>query len=209
MRRAVAGFWWSPTTQGTPALVVTAAFFTLGALGGALLALRVAEGGAEALEAYLEQFFSLARDGELAQPSFFMLLWRALRWPLLAFLLGFSALGVLFLPLLSSLRGFFLAFSVASFTRSYARKGLAASFLLLGVPGSVYLPVFFLLCAQSLRAAWALTGRTPGQSRREMPYDRDYFLRCGVCAAAMFAGLLIEWVALPTLLVGVASGFVQ
>lgn len=209
MRRAVAGFWWSPTTQGTPALVVTAAFFTLGALGGAMLALGASEGGADALEAYLEQFLTLARAGELTHPSFLMLLWRALRWPLFAFLFGFSALGVVLLPVLSSLRGFFLAFSIASFARSYARRGLAVSFLLLGVPGAVYLPVFFLLCTQSLGAAWSLLGRTSGQSRREIPYDRGYFLRCGVCAAAMLAGLFVEWAALPTLMAGVASGFAQ
>ncbi len=206
MRRAVTGFWWSPTTQGTPALVVTAAFFTFGVLVGSLLALQVTEGGAEALNAYLEQFLALAQVGGLTQPSFFTLMWRAIRWPLFAFLLGFSALGVLFLPILSSMRGFFLAFSIASFARSYARRGVAISFLLLGVPEAVYLPVFFLLCVQSLGAAWSFAGRIPGQGRRELPYDRGYFLRCGVCAVAMAVGLFIEWAALPTLMAGVASG---
>lgn len=205
MRRAVAGFWWSPTAQGTPALVVTAAFFTLGALAGSFLALQMNAEGMEALGSYLEQFLAAAQGGGLYQPSLPELLWRALRWPLAAFFLGFTALGLLGVPILASMRGFFLTFSVASFSRAFGRKGVATSFLLLGIPGFFYLPAFFLLCAQSFAAAWSLAAARGVQGRRESGFGRDQILRSGACAAAVGIGILTERVLLPVLLSGTAA----
>lgn len=205
MRRAVAGFWWSPTTQGTPALVVTAAFFTLGSLAGAFLALRSSASGIEALGSYLAQFLSAAQEGGLSQPALPELLWRALRWPLGAFFLGFTAMGLLGVPILASLRGFFLTFSVASFALAFGRNGVAASFLLLGIPGIFYLPAFFLLCTQSFLSAWTLAAGRGGTGHRETGPGRDQLLRCGVCAAAVTAGLFTEKFLVPILLSGTAS----
>ena len=209
MRRTVAGFWWSPTIEGTPALVVTAAFFILGVLIGCLTAFRINTDGTEALCAYLERFLSMAREGELVLPQFPALLWRTLRWPLAAFLLSFTALGLLGIPLLSALRGFFLAFSVASFARVYGHDGLTVAFLLQGIPGLLSVPAFFLLSTQSLSAAYTLAGRGSGQGRRDLPYGRDYFLRCGLCAGVFFASLLVECYLVPILVTGWAGALLQ
>lgn len=209
MRRTVAGFWWSPTIEGTPALVVTAAFFALGALAGCLMAARIDADGAEALCSYLDSFLSLAREGGLSLPEFPELLWRTLRWPLAAFLLSFTALGVLGIPVLSCLRGFFLAFSVASFFKAYGQGGITVAFLLQGVPGLLSVPVFMLLATQSFLAAYALAGRGSVQGRRELPYDRDYFLRCGLCAGVLFVSLLVECYLVPILVTGWAGALLS
>ena len=205
MAKAVTGFWWSPTTEGTPALVVTAVFFSLGGLAGCLLALGVTGDGAEALQGYLAGFLASAREGAVAMPVGAEVLWRTLRWPLGVALLGFTALGLVGIPALISARGFFLAFSVASFVQAYGRRGLAMAFLLLGVPGLLTVPAFFLLAVQGLRASWRLALRAPGQGRRELPYHRDYFLRCGLCAAVVCFGFLLERYLVPVLAAGAAG----
>ncbi len=209
MRRTIAGFWWSPTTEGNSALVVTATFFTLGGLLGCLAALRTAGSGAEAMGAYLEQFLTVAQAGGLEQPALPSLFWRALRWPLAAFLFGFSALGVLGLPLLNTLRGFFLAFSIAAFGCAYGRGGLAVAFLLLGLPGLAAIPAFLVLSTQSFSAAASLAGRAGGQGRREWPYHQDYFFRCGVCGVGVCLSLLLERYLVPVLLTGAAGALIR
>lgn len=205
MRRAVAGFWWSPTIEGTPALIVTVAFFALGSLAGFCLAFQTADAGAEALASYLDHFLNLAQTGGLDLPALPGLFWRTVRWPLAAFFLGFTALGLICIPALSSLRGFFLAFSIASFAQAYGREGLTTAFLLLGIPGLVTIPVFFLLTTQSFAAAWNLSQRGTGQGRRELPYHRDYFFRCGLCAGAVCASLFFERYIVPVLIMGISG----
>ena len=128
MRRAVAGIWGSPAAEGTSALVVTAVFFTLGGLFGCLMAFRAQGGGGDALTAYLDQFLTSAREGALVLPALPGLIWRSVRWPLAVFLFGFTALGLIGIPALSALRGFFLAFSIASFARAYGRLGIEVAF---------------------------------------------------------------------------------
>lgn len=199
MRKPVAGFWWSPTAEGVSALVVTAAFFAFGTAAGCLLAFRATESGAEALSAFLERFLSSAKDGGMVFPDLIQLLWRGIRWPMAVFLLGFSALGMLGIPILSGLRGFFLAFSAASFSRAYGRAGLTVAFLLVGIPAIAAIPAFFLLSVQSFSSACAFAARGSGQGRRELPYSREYFFRCGLCAVALFLSLLLERYLVPFL----------
>jgi len=188
---------------------VTAAFFALGGLGGSVLAMRTTAGGADALGSYLEQFLTSAQMGGLSSPDLFPFLWRNLRWPLGAFLLGFSALGLLGIPLLSGLRGFFLGFSVGAFAQAYGRSGLAVAFLLQGLPGLIAIPVFFLLAVQSFSMARGLLGRGSGQGRREAAYDKAYLMRCGVCAAALGLSLLIERYLVPALVTGWAGALLR
>lgn len=206
MARTGTGIWWSPATEGTPALVATAAFFALGGLTGCLLAFRVTDVGADAMTAYIERFLTVAQAGGLTVPALPELLWRALRWFLVAFLLGFSALGVLGVPILCSARGFLLAFSIASFAQAYGRDGLAAAFFLLGVPGLLSVPAFMLMATQGFSAACALAGRS---GRREGPILREYFFRSGVCAAAMCVSLLLECYLVPALVSGAAEALLR
>lgn len=202
MRKAVAGFWCSPTAEATPALVVVAAFFALGGLVGFGLAANVSDAGTEALSVYLDSFLSCVQTGTIVLPPTSESFWRLTRWFLAALVFGFTALGVLALPALSAARGFFLAFAISSFACSCGQRGLLTAFLLLGVPGLVTIPAFFLLITQSFQTACQLASRGSGQGKRETPYRRDHFLRWGVCATAVCVGFLLERYLSPVLLIG-------
>ena len=206
MSRTVTGIWWSPTAEGTPALVVTAAFFTLGGLAGCLLAFRMGDVGLEAMSAYLDHFLTVARAGGLEIPALPELLWRTLRWPAAAVLLGFSAIGLLGIPLLSCMRGFFLAFSIASFAVAYGYSGLTMAFFLLGIPALLAVPAFFVLAAQSFSAAYVSAGKT---GWREQPFRREFVFRSGVCAAVVCVGLLLERYLVPALVAGAAEALLH
>lgn len=198
MRKAVAGFWWSPASEGVSALVVTAAFFALGSALGGFFSACASEGGSEVISAYLTQFLSQAQQDGLLYPDLFQFLWLSLRWPFAAFVLGFSALGLLGLPLLSGMRGFLFSFSVGVLSRALGRQGLGIAFLLLGVSGLISIPVFLLVATQSFMAARSLASR--GQGKRELPYDRAYILRCSFAVLFLLVSLILEWYFVPSLL---------
>lgn len=198
MRKAVAGFWCSPASEGVSALVVTAAFFALGSTLGCFISARALESSGEAISAYLVQFLSETQLGGLLYPDLSQFLWLSLRWPFAAFVLGFSALGLFGLPILSGLRGFLFSFSVGVFVRTLGRRGLGTAFLLLGISGLISIPVFLLITTQSFSAAKSLAFR--GQGKRELPYDRSYILRTAFSALFLFVGLILEWYFVPMLL---------
>ena len=189
-----------------PALAVLSVSFLLGALAGCLMSTFLAGEGLESLRGYLEAFLRGLDGGEGPEgPALAARLWSTLRWPLLALVLGFTALGVLGLPLLFAVRGFLLAYAVAAFVRAFGGAGCLLAFLVFGVGGALSAPALFVLGVQGLTAACRLAGRSFGEDRGPSPYGRAYFVRCGGCAAAFCVCLFLERFAVPALAAGVAG----
>lgn len=197
---------WSTSADGSVLILaaVSACFF-LGGLTGCLLAGCVDGGGQESLAAYVEGFLRAAQAGETAPPALAALVWETLRWPLLALLLGFTALGLLALPLLFAVRGFLLAFSIASFVRLFGGTGCLLALLVFGVGGAFSVPALFVLGVQSFMTARTLAGRVWGESKAAPLYGRAYWLRCGGCAAALCVCMLLDGFAVPALVSGLAG----
>ena len=190
MRRAAEA--WRISGDGLiPVLAVTAACFLLGGLVGCLLASHIGGGGQESLAAYVEGFLRAAQAGEITAPALASLVWDTVRWPLLALLLGFTALGLLGLPLLFAVRGFLLAL------------------LVFGVSGALSVPVLFVLGVQGLLAARVLAGRVWGDGKTPPPYGKLYFFRCGACAVALCVSLLLDCFVVPGLVSSLAGTFLS
>lgn len=205
MRRAVAGVWAVPDGGFLPALAVIGACFFAGGLVGCTLAAHVDGGGTESLAAYLRSFLQAAGAGEAETPALAALVWNHIRWPALAVLLGFTALGLLGLPILFAARGFLMAFAIASFVRMFGRAGCLLAFAVFGITGVVAVPVLFVLGVQGLVASRTLASRVLGEGRGASPYGRAYFLRCGMCAAALCICVLLDYLAVPALVSGLAG----
>ena len=205
MRRAVGGTWSVPEERILPALIIVSASFLLGGLAGCLMSTFVGGAGQESLRAYLESFLSMAQNGGAAAPALTVQLWDILRWPVLALLLGFTALGMLGMPLLFAVRGFLLAFSIAAFVRIFGSAGCLLAFLIFGVGGGFSVPALFVLGVQGLGAARTLASRFLGEGKAPSPYGRAYFLRCGGCAAALCVCVVLERFAVPALVSGAAG----
>lgn len=205
MRRAVGGAWNVPEAGMLPALAVISVSFFLGGVAGCCLSTFVGGAGEESLRLYLEAFLTTAQGEGAAAPGLAAQLWDVLRWPALALLLGFTALGVLGLPVLFAARGFLLAFSISAFVQMFGSAGCVLAFLLFGVGGCFSVPALFVLGAQGLTAARALASRFLGGGKAPSPYGRAYFLRCGGCGAALCVCLLLERFAVPVLVSGAAG----
>ena len=205
MRRAVAGVWDVPAEGGGPALTAIGICFFLGSAAGCLLAAAAKGSGGESLTAYIQGFLSAAGEGSVQPPALLPLIWELLRWPIFTIALSFTALGILGIPILFSVRGFLLSFAVSSFVRMFGSEGCFAAALIFGVSGAVSIPALFVLGAQGLAASARLARRTMGESRRDSPFGRAYFLRCGMCAGAFCVCILLEYLAVPTLVAWAAG----
>ena len=146
-----------------------------------------------------------AQSGAVDAPTLWSQVWDTLRWPLLALLLGLTALGVLGLPILFGVRGFLLAFSIASFVRAFGGSGWLLACLVFGIGEILSLPVLFILGVQSFLSARALAARVRGEEKGRVLWGRDCLVRCAMCGGILCVCILLEQTAVPALLSNAAA----
>ena len=207
MRRGITGILDVPSTGVFPALSVCGASVFLGGAAGCVLVSCVGGGGGTQLSAYLQMFLTAAREGQTAPPSLLPLIWNTIRWPLLTLLLGFTALGVLGLPVLFAVRGFLLCFSISSFVLMYGNAGSLLAFVIFGISSCTAIPVLFILGVQSMFSACRLAGRSGPGGGRSTGFERQHAVRCGVCAGALCVSVLLEYLVVPALTADLAAVF--
>ncbi len=128
------------------AFAICAVSFAVGVVAGTALSAGFAEGGGggDVLSGTLA---SLRADGSVSLwPLFFKLSW----YHLLVFLLGFTALGAVLIPVTVAVRGFTLAFTLATLVRLESLSGAAAGAVLLGLPALFSVPLLFPLASESM-----------------------------------------------------------
>lgn len=181
-------------------LVILGGLFLLGGAAGGIFAGLAQEEGALELGDYLSGYLSLAAAGSVERP-FLPLMWEQLRYLLAAAVLGLTAIGVVGLPLLFCIRGFFFCFSVGCFFRVFGGAGLLPALVLFGMPALVWAPGFFLAGTQGLRNAYGLLRRVLGEGRYELPASQPaYWARMGLCCVLFLICGALEYGVLPVLL---------
>ena len=146
-----------------------------------------------------------AKSGSVVlSPGLLSVLWESVRWPLFAFLMGFTALGVLGIPTLFAVRGFLLSFAVSSFVRMFGGTGGILAFFAFGITGLAAVPALFVL---GFAGARELAGRALSGKKGVFPFGRAYWVRCALCAGAVALSAVLEYWAVPALLCSVAGLF--
>lgn len=208
MHKAVMGFRWSSASESIWALVVAAAFYAFGAILGGVVSTYFVKIDGAIVRTYFESFLSLLQ-ADLVQPNFLPFVFGALRWIVLAFAFGFSAVGILCIPLLCLVRGFLFSFSIGAFACGLGTKGLTVVFCLVGLSGLAAIPLFLLSSTFGIISAKALIGKQLGGGRYE-PTDRSiYCLQGVVVLGVLLLFLLFEWHFSPALLNRVAQLFLS
>ena len=182
-------------------LLFLACFFLLGVILGQVMATRLPDATGKELDRYLTDYFSLERV-PLSSQSIFSALVLYVRYPLAAFFLGFTSVGVLLLPLVSILFGFFLAFSVSCLTAAYAGGGVLVALAAFGLRCLVTIPCYFTLAIPSWDASASLAALSLGRGRRvvSVVYGKQWWLRLASVTAILFLSVCLELFVTPWLL---------
>ncbi len=117
--------------------------FMAGLLLGLLLSALRKEGSD--LSEYLSAYFRAVIGGDVSGLSLWSVIWDLIRWPLAAFLLGCTVLGVVGIPALLLIRGFLLSYAITTFARLFGERGMALALAVFGVSALLMLPVLFVV----------------------------------------------------------------
>ena len=143
--------WDLPPLRGA-ALALLCALFLAGGGAGCVFSALAGGGGAKELADYLVDYLTLAEDGWVPY-TFWPLVWEQLKYLLGIVLFGMTALGVVGVPALFLIRGFFFSFSVGCFCQVFGWGGFLPALALFGLPALLWIPAFFLAGYQGLTGA--------------------------------------------------------
>ena len=181
-------------------LLLLALAFLAGALGGHLYAGSCGEEAWEALGQYLGDYCRLY-DGGGMEISLLSCVVMYFGYAVLLFLLGFSAAGVVLIPALSGMFGFFTMYTVSCFVRCYGRAGAALALGAMVVRLVFTLPCFFLLAGAAWPLSTELFSLSFGRGKRSSPvlYGSRYFLWFVLCGVVLALGVFCERMLTPLL----------
>ncbi|MDR3209219.1 MAG: stage II sporulation protein M [Oscillospiraceae bacterium] len=186
----------APASPRTPTgLVLFSVLFAAGCVAGTAAAGAIVP--TELLREHL-----LTRETAAFLPNFFA----AARYPLAALFFAFSVLGVICIPALGAVRGFFLCFSISSIVRVFGAAGIPLA-LTLVLPGALFaVPCLFVLSSQAFTAsAQLLKSVLSGAVKLAPPYGSGFLPRVAVCAAILAASALAETLWIPSLIAHFAA----
>ena len=198
MGRRIRKKWDLPLEQRWGLPVLSFAFF-VGGGAGCLLAALSDGAGAEELCSYLTGYLSLAQEGSLPR-SLWAVLWEQARYWLLSLLLSFTVLGLVGLPVLFGVRGFFFSFPVACFCRIFGGRGLFPAFVLFALPALLWMPALYLMGTSGFLSAQQLLRRFWGENRGGPVLGSPFWCRAGLCLVLTLAAGLLEYWVVPVLL---------
>lgn len=188
------------------AVLLLGTLFLAGGALGCLVAGHVRGDSGAALQDYLKAYLSLANETGI-EAGFSGVVWEQLRFPLLALVMGFTAVGIVGIPALFAVRGFLFSFCVACFCRSFGWNGLIPAVFLFGLPALLWAPALFVLGIQALQASYSMLCRCMGEDRQPVFCEGAYWVRCALCVGVLALCVALEYLVLPAL-VGASARFV-
>lgn len=186
-------------------LICLTACFAAGIMAGCFFAGILGADAQNHLSAYLNDYFTVLRDGEIVLPSLFSTVWELARWIVLVFALGLTALGVIGIPAVFLLRGFLLSYAVAVFVRLYGSMGLLAALAVFGASGIFVLPAFFILGVDGFESAKNMAGVFLGGGKGGFSFPDGYFRRAAGCCVLLAVSTAVQFGLTPLLMRAIAQ----
>ena len=182
-------------------LILLSLCFFIGIFSGHIISRNISADDSVELYQYLSNFFRI-NIHYAASDSFLSALLLYYRYPILAFLFGFSSIGVIGLPFLSAAFGFFSSFSVGCFVLTFGKDGILLAFAAFGFRCLLTSICYYLIAVPAFKNAVALTLASFGRTRNitATTYHSIIIVRFLFCTAVLFFGVLIELYIIPHLL---------
>lgn len=167
---------------------------------------HVPDSAGEELRGYLREFAALRQEETWSLSVMLRTLGLYLRYPALAFLGSFSALGLALIPGAAAAFGFFLSFAVCCFAATFGGEGILLALALMGIRCAVTLPCFFLVAGSGLERSGEALLAAVGKGRRDRRRNKRDWLRFGAAFLILMAGLCVDGLLSPRLLDAALAG---
>lgn len=188
---------------GIPAsIALMTAVFLCGVVAGCVTAATVDTSSGQTLSEYITSYLEGMTPVHEYGSLFLSTLFNYLKYPVLSFLFGFTALGVLCVPAVVCVRGFFLSFSVTTVIRMFGYKGLLVALSMFGFSSFITISCLLIISAFAMCAAISFLRFMLNKKRYVIGsiLPVGYFTVFGFCAVIMIISAALDAFITPSLI---------
>ncbi len=181
--------------------VFLSAMFLCGVCAGCVTATYITGDCANFLNEYLTKEVLVSVSDIRVKEFFLKTLIALYKYPVVIFLFGYTAFGIVFIPAVLTLRGYFISFCVTSVVRGLGYKGLLTALSLYGLQAVLSIPCVLIIATKAMRASQGfLALAREGQERRlTSPIPEGYFACFLICIACLTVCAALEVLLVPKL----------
>lgn len=201
----------APNTSISVSLAILSAILLCGVVAGCITASYIGGDSGKTLSDYMTRYVTSIGSEAGAISLLPGTAWNIYKYPIFAFVFGFTVLGIVLIPATVALRGFFLAFSIGTMIRLFGYQGMVLALAIFGIQTLIGIPCLLVISAQGFAAARSFARMMSGGKRVVIGsvFPKGYFLIFGVCMAALFAVTLLEVFVTPKIVALVAVSLIN
>ena len=183
-------------SKSTVNFIVSAIFLLCGVIIGSISSSHIAGNTILELSSSISSIVNFDRSKIFTETLF-----SVFKYPMIIFLCGFTALGVLFVPVSLSIKGYSWAFSIGVLIRIYGSSGIWISVSVFAVQALILIPCLFVMSSLSLNAAkqqWQMF--LIGKRTVFGPiFTKRYFLTLATCLAVLLLLIIFDVLVTPSI----------
>ncbi len=134
----------SSAQNTSPTMAMMVVFLLCGIIIGCLVGKYISGESDNFLKRYVLQYEEITHVG-VGKYSFLKSLFNLTKYPVIIFLLSFTAIGVFSIPLIVFIKGFFSAISVSAVIHSIGTNGILAALSIFGIQTLITFPCILLI----------------------------------------------------------------
>lgn len=182
-------------------MVFLSAMFLCGVCAGCATAAYITGDYANFLNEYITKEVLVSVSDIQVKEFFLKTLVSLYKYPMVIFLLGYTAFGIFFIPVVLILRGYFISFCVTSIVRGLGYKGLLTAFSIYGLQTVLSIPCLLVISMKAMRASQGFLSLVREEKDRRLisPIPERYFLCFLICIACLTFCAVLEVLLVPKL----------
>ncbi len=180
--------------------LLLSAMFLCGVCAGCITVSYITGDSANVLNEYIKKEILVSASDITGKELFLKSAVSLCKYPIVIFLLGYTAFGIAFIPAILILRGYFISFCVTSVIRALGYKGIPTALSLYGFQALLSIPCILIIATKAMRASQAFFSFTrEGKERRLSPVPDGYLTCFLLCIACLTVCAAVEALLLPRL----------
>ncbi len=192
----------NPLQKASPAIAIMVIFLLCGIVSGCVAMIYSNDESILFLDSYIQQYDKISRNG-IEGYSYLKTLFNMCKYPTLIFLLSFTALGLLCIPCVVFLKGFFISMSVSAIVRTMSAKGIWVALSMFGVQTFITLPCILIISsiAFDFSKVFANVLRRSPHGGAAYPISiKSYIILFSACIIIFFFASLADMLLTPFLI---------